>query len=283
MKSRACSRFVQPVAHLCATFSTIAVFSCATNSTVQAQSTSPAPSSPGYYTDPQTGIVYRQVTKTIERPVVETKTEQREQTVYRPQTVTETKPESRTVYTPVIQYEWQPRLEGRWNPFRQPTLAYHHVPQTRWESRNEVVHRTNTRTEWVAEKRTINVPQRLVRMEREQKIDYEAVGRVAPQQSPPSSNEQAIASRLRPLDSNTRVEAFSSPPTQIAQATTVYSPPRIAASSLGRMTSDPPRRSTSQAGLRSTELYPTPNQGYSGALPPASTGVATLPALPLWR
>ncbi|WP_231612198.1 hypothetical protein [Novipirellula galeiformis] len=247
-----------------------------------------AQSSPGYYTDPQTGIVYRQVTKTIERPVVETKTEQREQTIYRPQTVTETKPEARTVYTPIVQYEWQPRLEGRWNPFRQPTVAYHSVPQTRWESRNEVVHRTNTRTEWIAEKRTVEVPQRLVRMEREQKVDYEVVGRVAPQQTPATSNAEAIASRLRPLDSNTRVEAFKAPvipapATQIAQGPAVYAPPRIAASSLGRMTSDPPRRSTSQVGLRTNELYPAPNGGYSGALPPATTGVAALPALPLWR
>ncbi len=242
-----------------------------------------APSAPGYYTDPQTGIVYRQVTKTIERPVVELKTEQREQTVYRPQTVTETKPEARTVYTPVVEYKWQPKLEGRWNPFRQPTLAYQHVPETRWETRNEVVQRTNTRTEWVAEKRTVEVPQQLVRMQREQKVDYEAVGRVAPEQAPQTAAEQALASRLRPLDSSTRVEAFATPQSQIAQSPVVYAPPRIAASSLGRMTSDPPQRSSSQAGMRANELYPVPSSGYGQALPPATSGMATLPAIPLWR
>ena len=150
--------------------------------TASATITSPAQAqgSAGLYTDDASGIVYRKVTRTVERPVVETKVEQREQTLYRPQTVTETRPENRTVYTPVLQYQWEPRVHGRWNPFRQPTVAYHQVPRCHWEAQNQVVQRTNTRTEWVAEKRTIDVPQRIVRMEREQTVDYEPVGRVAP-------------------------------------------------------------------------------------------------------
>ena len=59
---------------------------------------------------------------------------------------------------PVVEYKWEPRVQGRWNPFRPPTVAYQHVPHTCWEARNEVVHRTNTRTEWVAERRTVEVP-----------------------------------------------------------------------------------------------------------------------------
>ena len=133
---------------------------------------------PGYFTDPATGIVYRQVTRSVERPVVETKIEQQEQTVYRPETVKETRPETKTVFTPVTEYQWQTYVQGRWNPFRQPTVAYKPVPQTRWEARSEVINRTQTRTQWVAEKRTVDVPHRIVRMDREQKVEYEVVGRV---------------------------------------------------------------------------------------------------------
>ncbi len=238
-----------------------------------------AQSGAGYYTDPATGIVYQKVTKTVERPVVETKTETRDQTIYRPQTVIETRPESRTIYTPVVEYNWEPRVHGRWNPFQRPTVAYHHVPNARWEARDQVVERTNTRTEWVAEKRTIEIPQQVVRMEREQKVDYEPVGRVAPQQqaSPPGT-DNSIASRLRPLNSDTRVESFGQP-SRFASSST------IAASTVGRMTSDPPRRSTGQGGLRATELYRGLPSGQNQALPPVSggIGVANLPSIPFFR
>ncbi|WP_419194411.1 hypothetical protein [Novipirellula herctigrandis] len=210
--------------------------------------------------------------------MVETKTEQKEQTVFRPQTVTETKPESRTVYTPVVEYNWEPKLEGRWNPFKPPVVAYHHVPRTRWESRSEVVNRVNQRVEWVAEKRTVAVPRQLVRMEREQKIDYEPVGRVA---APPQTTEAAIASRLRPLDSNAKIAPLA---TSVAQSPPVFAPPRIAASTVGKMQSDPPRRSPSQSGMPASDLYPN-SGGYDAPLPPSSSGsgVAALPSLPLWR
>src|SRR5690606_9965541 len=67
-------------------------------------------SSTVYYTDPETGIVYRKVHRTIERPVVETQVKAQESTVYRPETVVEVRPETRTVYSPVVSYGWEPRL-----------------------------------------------------------------------------------------------------------------------------------------------------------------------------
>jgi len=227
-----------------------------------------------YQTDPATGIIYQKVIRTVERPVVETKIQQREQTVFRPQTITETKPESRTIYTPVVEYNWEPRLHGRWNPFRQPAVAYHHIPKTYWEPRNEVIQRTNTRTEWVAEKRTVDVPQRIVRMEREQRVEYEPV-------SPGVSN--AIASRLRPLDSTSGAQ--SSDQTGRFASSNAFAAPRIAASSVGRMTSDPPRRTVGQGGMRPTELYPSGPAVRGQALPPVGggSGIATLPSLPFFR
>jgi hypothetical protein len=233
-----------------------------------------AQSGNGLVHDPATGIIYRPIVKTVERPVVETKVETREQTVYRPQTVTESKPEARTIYTPVVEHQWEPRLHGRWNPFRQPTLAYHHVPNTRWEARQEVVQRTNSRTEWIAEKRSIDVPQQVVRMEREQKVDYEVVGLAAPPASE-SNLPSAIASRLQPLPVNARIEPMSQP--RFAQQTQI-------AASAGRLTSDPPARTNQQGGMRATELYPGAMHGQ--ALPPVNggSGIATMPSLlPFFR
>lgn len=241
----------------------------------------------GLLTDPHTGIVYRQVSKMVERPVIESKMEKQNRTVYRPETVTETKPEARTVYTPVVEYKWQPRLHGRWNPFQQPTVAYHHVPETRWEARNEVVNRTETRTNWVAENRTVEVPRQLVRMQREQTTELEVVGKVALPTSQGPSN--AIASRLRPLDKNASVAPINSSRVASTYNTPVYtapsySAPQIAASTVGRMTSDPPRRGIGQSGMRANDLYPS-NRVHGQALPPSTggVGVATLPTLPFIR
>ncbi len=251
---------------------------------VTASVSATAESRPGYYSDPDTGIVYRQVTRSVERPVVETKMETKEQTVFRPETVKETRPESHTIYTPVTEYHWQPQLQGRWNPFRQPTIAYKQVPKTHWQARNQVVNRTETRTQWVPETRTIEVPHRIVRMEREHKVEYEAVGRVAPQQSNPNTASEAIASRLQPLAANTPVQPIGMGNLPATSFGTVY-PPNTAqiASTLGRMTSDPPRRSIGQSGMRTTELYPSVPSGYGLPLPPASNGMVTIPGFSLWR
>ena len=236
----------------------------------------------GYYTDDATGIVYQKVTRTIDRPVVQTQVEQRQQTVFRPQTIQETSPQTNTVYTPVLEYKWEPRVHGRWNPFQRDTVAYHHVPQTRWEARNQVVQRTSTRTEWVAEKRVIDVPRQFVRMERQQEVDYRPVGRVAPNSSQLASGPNAagpnlsseIASRLRPIDANTRIQPLGS----TSVATTATS----AARSLAPMDGVPQQRSVAQGGIPVTNL----NVGIPNRpLPPSagSNGIATLPAPPVFR
>ncbi len=196
MNTRILSWVVNRVVLLAIMAITISVFS----SKASGQSNS------GYLTDPETGIVYRKVTKTIETPVVETHVDSREQTVYRPQTVTETRPHARTIYSPVVEYKWEPRVYGRWNPFRQPSVGYQHVPHATWEARNEIVHRTNTRTEWVAERRTVETPTKIVRMQREQKVEFEPVGRVSqPQLGPPSATD-ALASRLQPMDNLSAIQ-----------------------------------------------------------------------------
>ncbi|MEM6689575.1 MAG: hypothetical protein AAF664_09120 [Planctomycetota bacterium] len=247
-----------------------------------------SPTVAGYEKDPQTGIVYSKTVQTIEQPVVRQEMRTQTQVVYTPQVVTETKPENRTVYTPVVENVWEPRLHNRWNPFARPTVAYHNVARTRWEARNEVVNRTQTRTDWIAKQQTRQVPTQVVTMERKQQVNYQPVGTVAPRaiasSSAPASNlDPNTLARLRPLGATDQVN-----PTSIANAPVgasfgqPFNPPRLAASTVGRLTSDPPRRTMSQGGMRATDLgRPT---SFGSALPPASssTGVATLP-MPMLR
>lgn len=228
-----------------------------------------------YYTDPATGIVYRKVHRTIERPVMQTEVKPQESTIYRPETVVEVTPEKRTVYSPVVSYGWEPRVRGRWNPFVRPTLQYEHVPRTHWEARSETVERRQARTNWVAERRRVDVPQQVVKIQREEKVDYEAVGRVAPQPAAPpnsaQSAEAALAARLRPIDASTPIAPFS------ATGSTQY--PMVASQTLPPYTGS--SRSSEQTGLRATDLNSSGNGGYATPLPPV--GIATNPLQPLWR
>jgi hypothetical protein len=118
-------------------------------------------------------------------------------------------------------------------------------------------------------------------MQREQKIDYEVVGRVTPGQTPPQSVSSAIASRLRPLGSNTSVQPLYQ---THGVANSTFGPPRIAASTVGRTASGPPR-TAEQGGMQAQELTPGSPGVYSQAFPPATggIGVANTRALPFFR
>ena len=60
--------------------------------------------------------------------------------------------------------------------------------------------------------------------------------------------------------------------------------PRVASSTLGRLTSDPPRRSTEQGGLRATTLNPGAPGIHGQPLPPVSSGVGiAMPTPPFFR
>jgi hypothetical protein len=104
------------------------------------------------------GVTYRETTRTVRRPVLQTEWHEREQTVYRPQIRTDSRSTLRTYTTPVTQHEWITRMHGRWNPFVQPYFTHHLVPVTRWEQRAEIVQVPVVEREWVSEKRTVSVP-----------------------------------------------------------------------------------------------------------------------------
>jgi len=221
------------------------------------------------HVDPETGDLYRRTTRAITQPVVDERVEQREQLVYRPETVQETRPEVRTTYTPVTTMKWMPYVEGRWNPFRQPTVAYRQIPETSWQARSEVVNRTTTQTRYVAERRTVEVPHRIVRYETKYQTDVELVAKAAPRPKVGGSNlDPQIASRLRPLEP---VQGSSQPVAAIAS------------NIVGQRTSDPPRRNATQSGMRTNVLAPTGAIG--NPLPPVTSpvGIATVPSFSTWR
>lgn len=229
-----------------------------------------ADEAPDYYTDPATGIVYRKVIRTIERPVVETKMTQRKKTVYKPKTVVETRPTTLRTFMPVTEFRWVPKVEGRWNPFRQPTVAYHHVPETRWQANEQVIAQTQTKVQWEAVTQTVDVPERLTRIAREKQVDYEPVGRVAPAPTQVARRNVApeIAARLRPLDESTAVqrEAGGDAPGRTSYA------------------SREKPRTTLQSGLRATELVPGASRAYTQPL--GAGGVSSVAGLApprLWR
>lgn len=221
----------------------------------------------GQYVDPETGDIYRTVTHQITQPVVDERIERQEQVVYRPETIKETRPEVRTSYLPVTQMKWMPYVEGRWNPFRQPTVAYRQVPETHWESRSEVINRTTMQTRWVAEKRTVEIPHRTVRYETKQKTDLQLVARRMPTPQVGSNIDPKIAARLRPLNQPDSTTIASQPVTAIAS------------NIVGRSTSEQPRRSSMQAGMRTNVLQP---QGVLGT-PAPSVGIATVPSFSTYR
>lgn len=236
----------------------------------------------GFFTDPATGIVYRKVTRTIDKPIVETKVTQRQQTIYKPKTITETRPTTRRMYIPVTENRWVPRVEGRWNPFVQPRVAYKNVPQTRWQVKDEVIAETKTQVKWEPETQTVSVPQQSLRMTREQVVDFEPIGRVAPQSASPqavaskSNLSPEIAARLRPMNPGTSVNPTVSAGVRASNNTS----PNATLAGTERKN----HRSSLQTGLRPSELMPSNSPVYMPAAGGnAASGIAGLPAMRIWR
>lgn len=220
---------------------------------------------PGYFQDPQTGNVYRQVTRTRQVPRSEVTNTSRDRTIYRPEVVSKVRRENRTIYSPTVRYEWQPEWQNWWNPFARPTLAYRYVPRTYWETREETYEVPVRETRWVAQRETETVPQRVTRMEPETSIEYHLVhGQAA------AVADATIASRLQPYRGSL---PSSSPSTMMASSA------RGPASRVARLPGDEGRTSLQQ-GMRPSVLMPS-------APPLANPGVTIAtqpPLLPrLWR
>ncbi len=157
------------------------------------------------------GLTYKETRRTVDRPVYETRYEDREQTVYREQYQTHVQESARTVHTPVTEYRWTTVMRGRWNPFVQPYFTQVLKPYRCWQAQQHVVRTPVHQRQLVPEKRTVRVPVTSQRMAKEEVI--------------------------------TRVVVSGTPATGTA---IVHGSPTIAGSvgGVARLDNDPPRQST---------------------------------------
>jgi hypothetical protein len=139
-----------------------------------------------------------------------------------------------------------------------------------------VVHRTRTTTEWIAEKRTIEVPQKIVRTIRQNSIAYEPVGRISPANT--SNLPTEVAARLEPLHQNATFQALESS----GITATNFGPPRIAANTITSNHRGIHTRNTNQSGMAVQNLMLQP-QTTPGNNLPNSTGIANQRPLPTFR
>lgn len=133
-----------------------------------------------YTEDPATGITYRETTTTITKQIPQTVMQNTEHTVLRGQWRADTQDVVRTYQIPITEYRWETYWQNRYNPFVEPTLAYHLVPRTRWETRTEVVKVPVTRYETVPDKVTVPVPVTTWHTAQDRNVSSVAVGKRPP-------------------------------------------------------------------------------------------------------
>ena len=122
------------------------------------------------------------------------------QVAYVEEQVTSYRPAQQRVIVPVRQYRTETRLHGWWNPFREPHLAQHQVPVTRWEERIQ----TNY----------VPVTQRRYRPV------METSGRTMPPLLLATRPQSQVSPGARQLYDNPPMVAMEAPPTRTAQAPT---------------------------------------------------------------
>jgi len=104
------------------------------------------------------GTTYRETRHVVQRPITETRVEERQRTVYRERYTADTYSSYRTSWAPVTEYRWEAYWRGRFNPLVQPWLEHRLVPRTHWEPRTDVVQVPVSRRELVPETVTEQVP-----------------------------------------------------------------------------------------------------------------------------
>jgi hypothetical protein len=109
--------------------------------------------------DPTTGRMFHQQLADVNVPMVRWESKPVTTTVMQPQWVTQVIPQTQTVYQPQTQTLLQPYWIGRWNPFRQPTLAYRLVSTTSWHPVHSTTNRVIATQQWVPKQQTVQVPQ----------------------------------------------------------------------------------------------------------------------------
>ncbi len=145
----------------------------------------------------ENGITYRETKHVVQRPIVETHYEDRQQTVYAQQVKTQMQTMQRTVQVPITEYVSEPYWVNRWNPFTEPYQSYRTVPRVRWETRVEQVQVPVIQRDMVPQQQTVKVPITTQRMAEEQQISRVAVA--SRPAADPFAQPPAVASRPAPF------------------------------------------------------------------------------------
>jgi hypothetical protein len=124
----------------------------------------------------QNGVTYRETRTVVKQPVNDVQYRDMQKTFYRDRYTTEMRDVVRNSYVPVMRHAWQPRWHGQWNILHGPHLAYHLVPYTSWEVRQQTIQVPTTRREVVPETRTVRVPQTNLRYEDRVQVTRVPVG-----------------------------------------------------------------------------------------------------------
>lgn len=170
----------------------------------------------------QNGVTYRETRTVIKQPVNDVQYRDLQKTFYRDRYTTEMRDVVRNSYVPVTRHAWQPRWHGQWNILQGPHLAYHLVPYTNWELRQQTIQVPTTRREVVPEMRTVRVPQTNLRHEDRVEVPHGPVGTTAPHASSKTAQPPANVFRR---------------PTQNVDQREVYG-------GVARLEDDPPRYGT---------------------------------------
>ncbi len=194
------------------TFAILAlVFSCSAHT---------APAQQTVTEDVRNGVRYQVTTRTVQRQVPVTVMQDRQQTVYTQQITTNHISHQQVYNVPVTQYQWESRLNGRWNPFITPYWTHNLRPVTTWHQQVANVQIPVSNVSWVPQTKTVKVPVVQYKMAEEQIVTRVPIGNASTLASTPSSARIAARPSSVPLPNNTQ---------------------RIGGV---QMTSDPPRKST---------------------------------------
>lgn len=104
------------------------------------------------------GVTYRETRQVVEQMMPVTTMKDQKQTVMTPKVSTETVAHQQVYSIPVTQYEVVPVLHGRWNPFAEPYYTYETQLVTRYQEQTVNVQIPVTKSEWVTETKTVQVP-----------------------------------------------------------------------------------------------------------------------------
>lgn len=210
--------------------------------------------------------VRHQITKqVVQQQVPVTVMQNQQRTVYTQQLSANTINHRQLYCVPNTSYQWQTKLNGRWNPFVTPYWTYNLKPVTTWNTQVANVQIPVNRVAWVPQTQSIQVPVTAYRTQTVETTTTLAMNNVLP------STSQGLAT-ARPL-TNARTATLSPhtltpqniTPTAIASLPTRPITPsnsNVPLGSTGEQTDRPPRNPT---GKWKNPNLPTGGSRYPGS------------------